>query len=351
MEDIKYTTPNQQIEKLKSQNLVINDESFAKEALALCGYSNLIKSYREPYFITSETKKTYRSGVSFEQLYSLYILDKNLRNAVMASMLDLEEHIKELSADIIAKTFGTHHDHYLAFRNYSNKRKRKERFTLTGLLKTMHETLDTDKNPILHYKVNHGIVPPWILFKSIYFSTIINFIDQFKLPQRSELAKRLYNQKDLGLSDDSLNKLMMDTLFICSEYRNVAAHGGRIYNYVCNNTLRSEEIFDSKYKVDISGFSQLLFLLSLFNYQNPYHKLDLTLTEEVNRHCQHFPQDVTYLGQILNIDIIQRHIVYISENSSKYHTNPHCSGMSNSETIELEEAESQGYIPCKRCIR
>ena len=93
--NIQYTTIEQQIENLRSQNLIINHEDFAKESLILFGYSNLIKSYREPYTIFSEDKKFFRSGVSFEQICSLYILDKNLRNAVMASMLNLEEHIKE----------------------------------------------------------------------------------------------------------------------------------------------------------------------------------------------------------------------------------------------------------------
>ena len=173
MDNILYTTPQEQIEKLKSQNLIINDDDFAGATLTAFGYSNLIKSYREPYTITSDNGTLYRSGVTFEQIYSLYMLDKNLRNAVIAAMLDLEEHIKEQAADIIANSFGTYQDDYLKYRNYRNKRKRKQRFTLKGILDTMQKALDTDKDPIHHYKTQHGIVPPWILFKSIYFSTII----------------------------------------------------------------------------------------------------------------------------------------------------------------------------------
>lgn len=184
MDKVHYTTPEIQIKKLKSQNLIIENEDLAKDALSLFGYSNLIKSYREPYMIISENQKMYRTGVSFDQLCSLYRLDKALRNAVMASMLDLEEHIKEAAADVVAHSFGTHPDEYLDFRNYSNKRKRKYRFTLAGILETMRNTLDTDKNPIHHYQTEHKVVPPWILFKSIYFSTMVNFIDQFKISQK-----------------------------------------------------------------------------------------------------------------------------------------------------------------------
>ena len=92
---IFYATVDERIEKLKKQGLIINSLDFARSELALYGYSNLIKSYRDPYTIMSEGSKRYRSGVTFEQIQSLYILDKKLRNAVMASMLDLEEYVKE----------------------------------------------------------------------------------------------------------------------------------------------------------------------------------------------------------------------------------------------------------------
>ena len=121
---IKYTTVEEQIEKLKSQNLIINDEEYAKYCLAIYGYSNIIKSYREPYVVALDGKKFFRSGVTFEQICSLYIMDKNLRNAVMASMQDLEEHIKEATASVVAKSFGVHQNQYMTFKNFRDKKKR-----------------------------------------------------------------------------------------------------------------------------------------------------------------------------------------------------------------------------------
>lgn len=351
MDKIIYTSPEEQIKKLKSQNLIIENEEIAKNALRLYGYSNLIKSYREPYMLILEGRETYRSSVSFDQLCSLYLLDKVLRNAVMASMLDLEEHIKEAAADVVAKSFGTHPNDYLNYRNYSNKKKRKYQFTLSGILETMKDTLKTDKYPIYHYNTVHGTVPPWILFKSIYFSTIVNFIDQFKIPQKNEIVTKLYNLSEINISLESARLLLMDTLFICMEYRNLAAHGGRIYNYVCNCNLRITEIFNKENEITISGFSQLLFLLSLFDYQSPYINLHQTLSNELNRHCNRYPQDITYLGQILNMNIIQTKIVWISEKSRKYHCKQHCSGLQDTVEMELEIAEKQGYIPCQKCCK
>ena len=55
---ITYTDVYSQLEKLKSQNLIISDEAFAISALSRYGYSNLIKSYREPVSYTHLTLPT-----------------------------------------------------------------------------------------------------------------------------------------------------------------------------------------------------------------------------------------------------------------------------------------------------
>lgn len=347
MDEINYTTPTEQIEKLRSQNMIILNEDFAKEQLQQCGYSNLIKSYRDPYTLVSNGRKIYRSGITFEQVLSLYTLDKNLRNAVMSAMLDLEEHIKEAAADVVASSFGVHQDRYLQFRNYRDKSKRKRRFSLAGILETMQKTLKTDKNPIFHYSSVHGIVPPWILFKSIYFSTIVNFIHQFKPAEQKEMVRHLYDISNLAIPETVFPELMTDTLFICLEYRNLAAHGGRIYNYECKNKLRVIQNTNSNFH----GFSLLLLLLSFFKYSSPFEILNDALTKELNRHCNLFPEDITYLGQILNVNITISNNVWVTGRSKKYHRDKHCSGILNAKSIDVKAAETQGYTPCKKCCK
>lgn len=347
MSTLEYASVDKQIEKLKNQNLIIpNDDSKRiKKILETYGYSNIIKSYRDPYVITSGDKKIFRSDITFDQIFSLYTLDKNLRIAAMASMLDLEEYIKEAAADVIAQSFGTHQDNYLQFRNYQNKRKYKYRFTLKGILEKLKDTLETDKEPIHHYMSKYGVVPPWILFKSIYFSTIINFIDQLKATEQVMMIKKIYRDS-LPLSEDEQVKLMMDTLFISLEYRNIAAHGGRIYNYKCNRDLH----FSGGEKLS-TGFSLLLHLLSFLDYKAPFNYLSNVLNRELNRHCTDYPQDLTYLGQILNVNIISHQIVWVSDKSTKYHSNRYCSGLKDARQMDLERAQKMGFIKCKKCFR
>lgn len=59
MGNIIYTTPKDQIAKLVAQNLTIVSEDFAEIVIRQSGYSNLIKSYREPYVFTSNGKKDF----------------------------------------------------------------------------------------------------------------------------------------------------------------------------------------------------------------------------------------------------------------------------------------------------
>ena len=42
-------------------------------------------------------------------------------------------------------------------------------------------------------------------------------------------------------------------------------------------------------------------------------------------------------------------MVYIANSGTKYHRLPSCSGMENPTEVTLEQAESWGYTPCKRC--
>lgn len=340
MKDIPYSTVEAQLQKLKNDGLIIENDNHALDNLQLYGYSNLIKSYRDPYVIKdSSGHKTYRDGVTFDQIKSLYLLDKNLRNAVMASMLDLEEYIKEASAEIIARDFGTNPSDYLLFRNYRD-RPTNYKFSLREILKNMNNSLASDKDPIRHYRIAHGIVPPWILFKNVYFSTIVNFIKLFKNKQKTDLASTLYTLSP-NFSVEQAKKLMLDTLYICLEYRNLSAHGGRVYNYSPNSTCRAYP--------NSSGFNLLLQILKDLKYKSPYYYLHRVLTEEVNRHCSAYPQDVTYLGQVLNINIRPQTIVYISEKSKKIHLHAFCSGSQSLRPIEFNKNLLQKYVPCKRC--
>lgn len=347
MKKLEYTSLEDQINKLKEQGLIINSVESAKSALKLYGYSNLIRGYRDPYMVYVDGKRQYRNGVTFEQIVSLYLIDKNLRNAVMASMLDLEEHLRVMAAEVIGTSFGIDQNDYLRFKNYRDHHKKQHRFTLSGILERMNDAIKTDKDPIHYYYSKYGIVPPWILFKSIYFSTLVNFIHCFKPKQAQALFALVYPGLDSSAPEGKI--LMMDTLFLSLEYRNLAAHGGQIYSHICKYELNPLGKYSTQV-LESPGFRQLLMLLELLGYKNPYDLLNNTLNGEINRHCTLFPDDVTYLSRLFNINIVRHDYVYTSANGKIYHSDPHCSGMHNAITVDYADVAKTGLRPCKRCV-
>ena len=62
---------DQQIDKLKNEkNLLIEDETYAKEILRQTSYYSLIGGYRD--ILKNPTTKKYKDGIKFEDIVELY---------------------------------------------------------------------------------------------------------------------------------------------------------------------------------------------------------------------------------------------------------------------------------------
>ena len=85
---------DEQVEILKQKNLTINDVDYAKEVLLRENYF-FLNGYRYP-FIKSLDNKVYIDGVTFEELYSLFLFDRKLRNVVFKNILMIENNIKSI---------------------------------------------------------------------------------------------------------------------------------------------------------------------------------------------------------------------------------------------------------------
>lgn len=308
--EIDYTTIKQQIKILKVKGLLFNDERTAQTRLERYGYYNIINSYKEPYQRFYDGKKEYIPGTTFEQIYSMFILDHNLRNSIMSSMLDLEESLRAAAAEVIAYSFGTDHNQYLNFRNYRDRHSSNPKFSLNGILGALHTNVKSDKDPIKYYRENYDIVPPWILLKGTYFSVLINFIKCFKNEQKQHIARILLEiPPDMPVTDEIIT-FFQNVLFICLDYRNTAAHGGRIYNYEPANMANikiSKELIKTfpmlENTLNPSGISMLLALLSIFKYKQPRNYIRIILDSELKRHLEKYSDDFNILSKSIKIPI------------------------------------------------
>lgn len=348
-EAYQYTTVEQQIQKLKSQKLLFQDENMARQILKTYGYYNIINGYRDPYIIRDYDGKKYSSDVTFEQIFALFALDHNIRDAVLLSMIDFEEHLKAVVADIIAEDFGSDYHQYLQRNNYRDRYVSNPRYSRNSILDGMIHTAERSyTQPIRYYREVHGIIPPWILFKGTNFGTLVNFIKFFKPAQRDKLVDALYSDAiaDFNAELVTFKQLLSDTLATCLEYRNLSAHGGRIYNYIPNSNIRLLETSNIK-----KGLPQLLQILEFLNYKQPFSTLDAALSSSLNDYCQSYPNDLDRLEKAIGFEIYSETRVWINERTHIYHSIQHCSGSQNCIRLEINRAKELGYNPCKKCCQ
>lgn len=343
-----YTTVEQQIQKLKSQYLSFVNETEAAELLKTYGYYNIINGYRDPYIIREYGNKIYQQNVSFEQLFCLFQFDHSIRDAVLLSTIDFEEHLRAVVANVIAKSFGSDYVQYLAPSHYRDRTVRDPKFRRNAILQSMKNVASTSlSEPIRYYREQHNIVPPWILMKGIYFGTLVNFIRIFKSGERELLITALYHiapntsQKDLN----TLKDILADSLSILHEYRNLAAHGGRVYNYIPKATHR---FLDAK-KIH-RGLPQLLAVLELLKYKAPYLRLEKSVNTALNDYGQYYPKDLSRIENATGLEIQITHPAWCNPKTRTYHTFPFCSGSKSLTKSTIEDAEKKGYVPCKRCV-
>lgn len=354
--DLKYTTSKEQIAHLKQKGLLFDDELIAMRNLDRYGYYNIINSYRGPYQTMINGQKEYLSDTTFEQIFSIFILDHNLRNSIMSSMLELEECLRAATAEVIAKNFGTDHNNYLNFNNYRDRPSSNPKFSLRNILGTLHTNIHSGKDPIRYYREKHEIVPPWILLKGTYFSTLINLIKFLKHDQKQELMHILVSNLNTESISPEIITMFQTTLFICLDYRNAAAHGGRIYNFRSNYSDKLKvtdniiSCFPQFQNVESqTGIHQFLTLLTIFKNKQPLQIVSNTLDKQIDRHLKIYPQDINLLSQSISMQINRQTYVFINDKTKIYHYNRICSGMSNARMVPMTEKITADYAACKRC--
>ena len=309
MLDKDFTTFERQIEILKSRNLQFVDEETAFKNLRRFGYYSIINGYKDPYVEMIGDREQYKDGVTFEQIFSLYTLDRNLRNGVMESMLEVEDNLRTAVAHTIAESFTAEESAYLKKENYRSGSKRGAQFRRDSILAKFNKILLDDSQPVKHYRETYGNVPPWILLKKASFGNLVNFTKLLKGPQTDRVISLFYGiPLQVVASATGLKDLFMDRLFVCLDYRNMAAHGGRIYNYRSNATFRYSTILHAQngisqadYRVGkgVTGLPALMQALALADNKNPALLLRFTQDYHVKEHLKIYPQDSEYLAKTL----------------------------------------------------
>lgn len=312
MENKEFTTFEEQIKILKIRELKFGSEETAINALKRYGYYSVINGYKDPYVEIVDGEEQYKDGVTFEQLFSLYSLDRDIRNTIMKTMLEVEDNLKSATAHVIAEDFTSNTNVYLARENYRPGRKRKDKYQIDELLNKFNKILTDSTDPVKYYQENYNNVPPWILFKQASFGNMVNFIKLQRGPQKNKIISLLYNiPVEIIEQYSDLKDFFMDTLFVCLDYRNRAAHGGRMYNFKSKPTFRYQKFFHPSLNITPedyrkgSGRTGIPILLKALNLWDNEH-LSIISTTGIEfyckEHCKNYQSDMEFLMDFLFIN-------------------------------------------------
>lgn len=222
---------DEQIEIFKSKGLMIENVEYAKEVLFRENYF-FLNGYRH-LLMRSNVDRRYIEGATFEELYSIFLFDRYLRNILFKNILIVENNIKSIISYQLSLKYGYREKDYLVPKNFTtNKDKTKQVLDILKKMKRQINLNASQHSATSHYVTNYGYIPLWVLVKVLSFGIV------------GELYSILKKEDQLNISE--IYKLDVDTLSnyltILSNYRNLCAHEDILFS---NKTQR--EIIDNKY--------------------------------------------------------------------------------------------------------
>lgn len=220
MIDKQFKNLEEQIEILKYKGMIIEDEDYAKKILLRENYF-FLAGYRYP-FMRSMKDKHFLDGVTFLEMYSLFLFDRAIRNIFFKNLLVIENNLKSIFSYQLSKKYGYKEKYYLKSKNFTNDKSKQGQ--VNDLIKKMKRQIKINGSKhtaTAHYMSNYGYVPLWILVKVLSFGIVGELFSIMKYDDQEKICA-IYN-----ISVEEFN----DYLPILSNYRNLCAHEDIVFNH------------------------------------------------------------------------------------------------------------------------
>ena len=222
---------DEQISILKDKGLIINDLDFAKERLFKENYF-FISGYRH-LFMSDDKVSIFNKGTTFEELYSMFVFDRRLRNIIFKNILIVENNIKSIISYQLSKKYGYKEKDYLNAKNFTtDSLKVRQVYDIINKMKRQIRVNGKQHAATMHYLNNYGYIPMWILVKVLSFGLVSELYCILKEEDRIAIA----NAYNIDIETLAIY------LSILSNFRNLCAHEDILYDH---RTQR--QIPDSKY--------------------------------------------------------------------------------------------------------
>ena len=279
MIDKQFKNLEEQIEILKYKGMTINDEEYAKKILLRENYF-FLSGYRYP-LMKSMTDKHFLEGVTFEEMYSLFLFDRAIRNVFFKYLLVIENNLKSIFSYQLSKKYGYKEKYYLRSKNFTNDRSKQRQVNdLIRKMKRQIRVNGSQRTATAHYMSNYGYVPLWILVKVLSFGIVGELFSIMKYDDQVAICK-IY---DIPVDEFS------NYLPILSNYRNTCAHEDILYENrtqkkikgtIYHKLLNIEKNEDGEYVKGTNDLFSLLIIMKRMLTYDEFKDLSLELDKRI----------------------------------------------------------------------
>lgn len=184
------------------------------------GYKDIFKN---------PTTKKYKDGTRFEDIVQLYYFDETLRELFLRYLIKVENEIKSQVSYYFTEKYGENQKEYLNVLNYnySGVKNRRDIDKLIQILEG-YVKKPTEYHYINHAQKKYGNVPLWVLTNALTFGNI------------SKMYMLLSQDIKIKISRNYLcinEKQMVTILAVLVKFRNVCAHGERLFTYKTKDSI------------------------------------------------------------------------------------------------------------------
>ena len=268
-----FKTISQQVEILKNKGLIIDDIENAEMILLKENYF-FLNGYRH-LFMNSASDRTFVTGSTFNELYSLFLFDRYSRNIFFKNLLIIENRLKSVISYQMSKKYGYKEKDYLNLKNFTQDPEKRRRVKdVIEKMKRQIRINTSRHNATMHYLKNYGYIPLWILVKVLSFGMVCELFSILKDEDKIEVASVF------GISVEYLE----DFLPILSNYRNLCAHEDIVFDHKTERQIPDTEYHKKLniFKMDgeyIYGKNDIFSVIIMFKYMLGDDEFRLMLKE------------------------------------------------------------------------
>ena len=206
-------TIDEQVENLKNNGLIVDDEEYAKRILNDVSYFRLVKAYS----LNLKPKNgNYDNKTTFREIVDLYLFNANLRQIIFPEIEKIEVNVRCRIANYFSEQYGVLG--YLETKNFVDDVYYKE-----FMEDVEQEIRRNSKAPFVrNFRENYegGNLPIYALVEVFSFGTLSKFFKNMHNKDKKEIAKTF------GVGYTYFESWLESISYV----RNICAHYGRLYN-------------------------------------------------------------------------------------------------------------------------